>query len=135
MASKYGPYTAVAPPIPAFGWQIKDGAGIHVVDFLNGNPTRVEFFSPPSDLGLGERNATAIATNLSNDDTAYLALVSAHFTGGAVSITGTGGAAAIGFVNQAINNLSLIVSTLPSAEATALSSAKTELFRAISVMS
>ena len=134
MASKYGPYTAVAPPIPAFGWQIKDGAGIHVVDFLNGNPTRVEFFSPPSDLGLGERNATAIATNLSNDDTAYLALVSAHFTGGAVSITGTGGAAAIGFVNQAISDLALIVQPLQSDQQAALTSAKRELFSAISVM-
>ena len=132
MPSKYGPYTAVAPVKEFAGWTVTDVQNIAVVDFMNGRAEVVQLYSPNSDPTLGNRNAVAIATQLSTDDTAYLALVTAHATGGSVMITGTGGLAAKGFVQQAVTNLGLILTTLPTAEATALASAKSELASALS---
>ena len=134
MPSKYGPYTAVAPVKEFAGWTIADVQNIAVVDFMNGRAEVVQLYSPNSDTGLGQRNAVAIATSLTTDDTAYLALVLAHATGGSVTITGTGGATAKGFINQAISDLALIVQPLQSDQQAALTSAKNALTSAVNAI-
>ena len=129
MPSQDGPYVTIQETDTFRNrvfWYVANKNGFYVNEFLNGKADAIEYDT----LALAQQGAS----NLSNDDTAYLAVVQAHYAGGSVTITGTGGATAKGFINQAISDLALIVQPLQSDQQAALTSAKDALTSAINAI-